>query len=164
MPTLEFETIVAAPLEKVWAFFQDVVHGIPAIYSPKDQVQVEQADLPLRVGSMVVIRARGPVGKIRMVAKVIEHRPPHPVVFGEEARFVDVQESGPFKLWRHEHEMERIEQRLTRLVDRVTYVVPYGPIGWLADVLIVRRKVRAMFRYRSDTVRRILEAEASNTA
>src|SRR5262245_57241217 len=107
MPTLEFETIIAASLEKVWAFFEDIQHSIPAIYSPADLVQVDHvAPLPPRVGTQVVILARGPFGAIRMAAKIIEHRPPHAVVFGAEARFVDVQESGPFKSWRHEHEFE----------------------------------------------------------
>src|SRR5262245_55118219 len=136
MPTLEFETIIAAPLEKAWAFFQDVVNGIPAIYPPEDQTLVEEADLPLRVGSKVVVRSRGPLGQVRLVAKVIEHQPPHAVVFGEEARFVDAQESGPFKSWHHEHEFERIDEKTTRMLDRVTYRVPYGPIGWIADALV----------------------------
>jgi ligand-binding SRPBCC domain-containing protein len=157
MPTLEFETLIAAPLEKVWNFFQGVVNGIPAIYPREDQTEVEQADLPLRVGSKVVVRSRGPVGRIRLVAKVIEHQPPHAVVFGEEARFVDVQESGPFKSWRHEHELERIDEKTTRMLDRVTYRVPYGLLGWIADAIVVRRKVHAMFRYRSAAVKKILE-------
>ena len=148
MPTLEFEQVLAAPLHEVWAFFDDPVKGLPALSPPEAQVTLESADVPVKVGSRIVVSAKGPLGRIRWVANIVEHRPPHAVVFGEEARFVDEQESGPFAAWRHEHDFERIDEKSTRLIDRVTYRVPLGPIGWIADRLIVRRKLRAMFRYR----------------
>jgi len=154
MPTLEFETIVPAPLGVVWGFFQDVNGSLPALSSPADQVRIESADLPVREGSRIVILAKGPLGRdVRWVAKIVEHRPPHAVVFGEEARFVDVQESGPFTAWRHEHDFERIDEKTTRIIDRVTYRAPFGPAGWVADWLFVRRKISAMFRYRQRALR-----------
>ena len=64
------------------------------------------------------------------------------VVFGEEARFVDEQESGPFKSWRHEHDFERIDEKNTRMLDRVTYRVPFGPIGAIVDWIYLRRKIK----------------------
>ncbi|HEX3357913.1 MAG TPA: SRPBCC family protein [Tepidisphaeraceae bacterium] len=157
MPTLEFQTILAAPMEKVWAFFQDIEHSLPALSPPEDQITLEQVDLPVRVGSTIIIRARGPLGAVRWVAKIIEHTPPHAVVFGEEARFVDEQQSGPFKFWQHAHELERIDEKSTRVVDRVTYRVPFGPIGWIADWLLVRRKIRRMFRHRTVAMKKLLE-------
>ena len=157
MPTLEFETLIAAPIDKVWAFFEDVTRALPAIYAPADRVEVEHADLPPAVGGKVIILARGPFGNIRMVAKFVEHRPPHAVVFGEEARFVDAQESGPFKSWWHEHDFERIDEKNTRMLDRVKYRVPFGPIGAIVDWVYVRRKIKKMFRYRSEAVKRALE-------
>ena len=152
MASLEFETTVAASLDRVWAFFEDVTSALPALSPPEDQVRIESADLPVREGSRIVIRARGPFGEIRWVAKIVEHRPPHPVVFGEEARFVDEQEEGPFSAWRHEHDFERVDDKSTRVLDRVTYRVPFGPAGWVVEPL-VRRKVSAMFRYRQEKLR-----------
>jgi ligand-binding SRPBCC domain-containing protein len=157
MPTLEFETPIAAPMAEVWGFFENVTHAIPAIYSPADRIQVEHADLPPAVGGKVIILARGPFGTFRMVAKFVENRPPHAVAFGEEARFVDEQESGPFKSWRHEHDFERIDEKNTRMLDRVTYRVPFGAIGIIADWIYVRRRIKAMFKYRSEAVKRALE-------
>ena len=154
MPMLEFETTVAAPLEAVWAFHEDVVRSLPALSPPGDQVRIESADLPVKVGSRIVIVAKGPVGEIRWVAKVVEHVPPHAVVFGEEARFVDEQESGPLRYWRHAHEFEAVDAKTTRVVDRLTYRVPFGPLGWIADAVFVRRKLSAMFRYRHDQLRK----------
>jgi ligand-binding SRPBCC domain-containing protein len=98
---------------------------------------------------------------MRWIARVVEHRPPHAVVFGEEARFVDEQEHGPFKSWRHEHDFEHVDEKTTRITDRVTYALHLGPIGWLVDLLIVRRQVKRMFRQRHEATRRFFEAVAS---
>ena len=161
MPTIEFESTIAAPLEKVWAFYQDPRGALPILSPPEVEARVESADEPTREGSRVVISMRkGGLGGKRMtwVAKIIEHRPPHAVPFaGEEARFVDEQESGPFAAWRHAHEFEAIDAKTTRVVDRITYRVPFGPIGWIADVVFLRRKLTALFRYRHDQLRRLLE-------
>ena len=157
MTILEFETIVAAPMEKVWAFFEDVERSLPALSPPGDQVTLESADVPPRVGSKIIIRAKGPLGAVRWVAKIVEHVPPHAVVFGEEARFVDEQESGPFGYWRHEHELERLDGKTTRVLDRITYRVPFGPLGWIADLLVVRRKLKAMFAHRGKAMKALLE-------
>jgi ligand-binding SRPBCC domain-containing protein len=157
VPTVQFETTIAAPLERVWAFHQRIFESLPAITPPEFEVRIEQADDPPGVGSRVVITARGPLGRVRSVARVVEVVPPHAVVFGEEARFADEQESGPFRSWRHDHEFERVDAGTTRLLDTVTYRLPLGPLGWLADKLFVARKIRAMFRYRHEATRRLLE-------
>jgi len=163
MPTLTFETTIQAPLAAVWAFHDDPRANLPAMSPPGSGATIESADVPVKEGSRIVITARGPGGKtIRWVAKIVEHRPPHAVVFGEEARFVDEQESGPFAHWRHEHEFESIDSKTTRLVDHVTYRVPMGPLGWIADWLIVRWKIRAMFRHRHRVTRQMLETAAKS--
>ena len=47
---------------------------------------VESADVLIQVGSRIVLSLNAPVGRrIRWVAKIVEHVPPHAVVFGREA-------------------------------------------------------------------------------
>jgi ligand-binding SRPBCC domain-containing protein len=161
MPTLEFETTVAAPLEKVWAFYEDVAASLPALTAPEEGLTIESADVPVKVGSKIVLNVNGPFGRVRWVARIVEHHPPHAVVFGEEARFVDEQESGPFKFWRHEHEFERIDEKATRVADRITYRVPFAAVGgWLVDAIFVRPKLRRLFRYRHDQLRLRMEGRS----
>ena len=51
--------------------------ALPALSPPEARVEIESADLPVRVGSRIVISARGPLGRrIRWVAKITAHRPP----------------------------------------------------------------------------------------
>ncbi|MEA2711091.1 MAG: hypothetical protein QOF78_3692 [Phycisphaerales bacterium] len=157
MPTLEFDSTIAAPLEEVWAFYSDPTAALTAVTPPDITATIESADVPVKVGSRVILHIEQMGRRMRWVARIDEHRPPHAVAFGEEARFVDVQESGPFKLWRHEHDFERIDAENTRMLDRITYRVPFGPIGWIFDLLFVRRRVNAMFRYRHAQTKRLLE-------
>jgi ligand-binding SRPBCC domain-containing protein len=163
MPAILFESMVAAPLERVWAFFQNPRESLPALSRPSDEVRIERADDPPVVGARIELTVRGPLGRARWVARIVEHVPPHPVVFGEEARFTDVQEAGPFKSWRHVHEFERIDERTTRVADHIEYRVGYGPLGWLADKLYVARKLREEFRYRHETMRRLLSGEQASS-
>lgn len=160
MPVLEFEITLAAPLDVVWAFHDDV-NNLPVLSPPEAGATIESAEVPVKEGSRIVITAKGPLGRVRWVAKIVAHKPPRAVVFGEEARFVDVQESGPFKSWRHEHDFERVDEKTTRVLDRITYRVGWGPIGWLADALVVRRQLRSMFRHRHAVLRERFGAVAT---
>ncbi len=155
MPTLVFETTVPAPLGCVWDFYDGVATALPTLSPSKTQVQVRSADLPIRTGSRIAIDARGPLGmRIRWVAFIAEHRPPDGSA--TSARFVDEQESGPFAFWRHEHDFEAINgAAATRVIDRVIYRVPLGPIGWIADWAVVRPALVSMFRHRHAVMHRL---------
>ena len=63
--------------------------------------------------------------------------------------FVDVQESGPFARWRHEHRFEPLDADRSALIDRVDVELPGGPLGELAEPFI-RKKLRHTLRYRHD--------------
>jgi len=157
MRTVEFECTIAAPLETVWAFYQNVPKSIPALMPREDQVQVELAETPHQVGSRVIFSMRGPFGPIRWIGRYTEFVPPHAVAFGEEGRYVDEQVEGPFKSWRHAHEFEAINSHTTRIVDRITYQPPYAPFGWLIDLFVVRPRLKKVFAHRQIVLKNLLE-------
>lgn len=155
MPNLSFDITLPASIADVWAFHEDVQRALPALSPPEARVAIQSAELPVRPGSRIVIIARGPLGvRLRWVARIIEHSPPGHTAGAERAAFVDEQESGPFAAWRHEHLFEAVSPNETRLTDRVSYRVPLGPLGRLADALFVRRQIVAMFRHRHEALRR----------
>ncbi len=41
------------------------------------------------------------------------------------------------------------------MIDRVIYGAPLGPIGRLADRLVIRRQLEAMFRHRHGVLHRV---------
>jgi ligand-binding SRPBCC domain-containing protein len=69
-----------------------------------------------------------------------------------DTRFVDTQESGPYRSWYHEHTF-RAEGDCTVMEDRVYYAPPFGLLGRLAHVLVVKRMLLGIFQYRQDVIR-----------
>jgi ligand-binding SRPBCC domain-containing protein len=71
-------------------------------------------------------------------------------------RFVDEQESGPYALWHHAHEIET-DGSSTLMRDVVDYSLPFGPFGSAAHALFVRRTLGRIFDFRRDAIRRRFE-------
>jgi uncharacterized protein (TIGR01777 family) len=69
-----------------------------------------------------------------------------------DARFVDVQESGPYRSWYHEHTF-RADGARTIMEDRVYYAPPLGVLGRLAHALLIKRMLLGIFQYRQDVIR-----------
>ena len=67
-------------------------------------------------------------------------------------RFVDMQLTGPYRLWHHTHEFEPDGAGGTIMRDTVRYALPYGPLGEVARRLFVARDLRAIFDHRTRTV------------
>ena len=61
--------------------------------------------------------------------------------------FMDEQRVGPYKWWLHTHKLEDTDEG-TRMTDDIRYLVPFGPIGLLANALYVGRTLRQIFHYR----------------
>lgn len=67
-------------------------------------------------------------------------------------RFVDAQESGPYRAWYHEHTFHAEGDR-TVMEDRVYYAPPFGVLGRIAHGLFIAPMLRHIFRYRQDIIR-----------
>lgn len=61
--------------------------------------------------------------------------------------FVDEQRFGPYRMWHHEHHFEESEGGVL-MTDKVSYKIPFGPLGHLAQRLFVKKQLRAIFEYR----------------
>ena len=70
-------------------------------------------------------------------------------------QFVDRQLRGPYKLWHHSHTFIE-EMGGTRMIDKVRYEIPFGPVGDLVHTLFVRRDVQNIFHYRNAAIASLL--------
>ena len=61
--------------------------------------------------------------------------------------FMDEQRKGPYSIWQHQHIFRTIEGG-TEMTDLVLYQVPLGPVGELANSVLVKRKLRNIFEFR----------------
>jgi ligand-binding SRPBCC domain-containing protein len=149
---IEHSSVVAAPRERVFAFFEDPAN-LARITPPGVSVEMVSAPARPAAGERVVLKVgKGPV---RVTWEAVF------TVYERGRRFVDEQGKGPFKRFRHEHRFEDAPGGGTRLVDVIDYEPPFGPLGWVADRLFVSRDLREMLTYRHARTREILESEAA---
>jgi ligand-binding SRPBCC domain-containing protein len=150
MQQVRYEVVIPAPIESVWKFHESARDALPLLAPPGSDIRLERIDEPQRVGAKVVISARGPLGiRMKWVAVYEKFEPVHRAADGTlRAEFVDIQESGPFKYWRHSHAMTAIDDHSTRLIDTINYVVPLGFLGLIANSVMVKRQLDDMFKHR----------------
>ena len=65
--------------------------------------------------------------------------------------FVDEQRVGPYSLWHHQHKLQPIEGGVL-MTDIVTYQPPFGFVGAIANTLIIKKKLKEIFDYRTIAV------------
>lgn len=137
---LRREQVVKASMERIWAFFSDP-HNLNTLTPPDLSFRIvsETADR-MYEGQMIEYRVSFMKGIWSRWLTEITH-------VSNNAYFVDEQRIGPYKLWHHEHWFIP-EGESIRLVDKVTFVVGFGPIGDLLALLWIRRKLDHIFDYR----------------
>lgn len=76
--------------------------------------------------------------------------------------FVDEQVSGPFRYWRHAHTFESTHDgdsgvEATLMKDIVDFAAPAGPLGTVADALVLRRYMTKLILLRNAHIRETTE-------
>jgi ligand-binding SRPBCC domain-containing protein len=144
---LEREQRIPRPRAEVFRFFADA-HNLERITPPGLRFRIlTPGPIVMRAGAIIEYQLRlfGVPFRWRTVIETWD--PP--------ARFVDVQERGPYRVWRHTHTFEEVSGG-TLMRDRVEYQLPFGPLGRLVHGLFVERQVAAIFAFRQQVVARQL--------
>jgi ligand-binding SRPBCC domain-containing protein len=107
--------------------------------------------IEMRVGALIEYRLRLHGAPVSWLTRIEEWDPDptHP-------RFVDMQLSGPYKLWHHTHEFAPDGAGGTIMRDTVRYALPLGPLGEVARRLFVARDLAAIFDHRTQRVAELL--------
>lgn len=129
-----------APLERVRGFFSDV-RNLNSLTPPFFHLVLLEGEtgIPLYQGqhfryrfSMFAI----PLTWVTEIESVTE------------TLFIDIQKGGPYRSFRHTHYFYEVDTR-TLMVDRVDYSLSFGPLSGLANLLVVRPLLEAIFSYRA---------------
>ena len=152
--TLERSQELDAPIETIWRF----------IATPRNLNHITPPDLHFEIvgeapdtmyeGLLIEYRLTIPVfGRRRWLSEIKHVR--------EGEAFVDEQRVGPYKLWYHEHRLRRLDDRRTSMTDRVTYALPFGPVGDLTHRWIVHGQLERIFDYRAARLAELFASELS---
>ena len=141
---IEREQRLPAPPEEVFPFFEDA-WNLEAITPPFLGFEVTTPrPLEMRPGALIDYRLRLHGVPVRWRTRIETFEPPHV--------FVDMQVSGPYRLWHHTHVFEPDGRGGTVMRDRVRYALPLGLLGELAHVAFVRRDLRRIFDFRREAI------------
>lgn len=66
--------------------------------------------------------------------------------------FIDEQRFGPYKFWHHRHLFREIQDG-TLMMDEVLYALPFGVIGQTLNYLLVKNKLKKIFKYRKEILK-----------
>ena len=135
-----FERSSSIPCDRQELFDYHANPGaIDRLIPPWERVSIERRSDSLAIGSEVIIRNSFFGFPVRWCAKHMKLNAPH--------SFEDVQLSGPFKSWVHDHHFESVDSKNSLLHDRIQFETKFGWLGRLA-LPIVRSKLESMFAYR----------------
>lgn len=146
--TLTREEVIETDLETAWTFISRP-ENLNKITPPELDFEIV-SDLPETMFEGLTIQYRIGIpllGKQSWLTEIKHIRDHH--------SFIDEQRIGPYRLWYHYHEISELTDGV-RFVDRVQYVMPFGPFGELARLLYVRRQLKYIFDYRRQAMLREL--------
>ena len=144
----EWELVIPSTLDKVWSFFsrpENLQKMMPADMS--FEILTDIAGVEMYEGMMIQYKV-APLWNIPLSwtteITVIKHH----------EYFVDIQHNGPYALWHHEHHFTEVNGGV-RMTDILHYAVPLGPIGRIANALLVESRIEEIFTTREEATRKI---------
>lgn len=144
---LEREQLIARPLDEVFEFYASARNLERITPGWLGFHVVTPGPIRMQPGTLIEYRLRLHGVPVRWLTRI--------ETWEQNSAFVDRQVRGPYRLWNHLHEFEEREGG-TLVRDRVDYALPFGPLGELAHLALVRRDLRRIFDFRREAVATIL--------
>jgi len=140
------EQPINSTIQEVWKFMSSP-QNLKRITPDSMGFDILTSDLPEEIyaGMIISYKVRPLFGIPTTWVTEITHVVP-------QKYFVDEQRVGPYSLWHHQHIIEPFSEGVL-MTDIVSYRPPFGPLGSIANTLVIRKKLNQIFEYR----RRALE-------
>ncbi|HUE82410.1 MAG TPA: SRPBCC family protein [Pyrinomonadaceae bacterium] len=149
--TFEKESLIRATPERVFAF-HELPDALQRLTPPDEPVRIIQAAESLNVGAQTIIEFK--ILRLLPIRWVARH-----TVYDPPRMFEDVQVTGPFRRWRHQHFVIPSPNGAI-LRDQIEYEPPCGIPGRLLAPAIIVPRLRRLFDYRHEVTRAWCEATA----
>lgn len=132
---------IKADLDHVWDFFSSP-HNLNEITPPFMNFEILEITGSEKMfnGQRIKYKVSPfPFVRLKWVTEIIDIKP--------GSSFADNQLKGPFSLWHHEHYFKKADGGV-EMEDHVSYAIPFGIIGRIANGIAVRKQVERIFEYR----------------
>jgi len=146
---LEFKQKLPIDLDAAWDFFSSPLNL--AEITPKDMafdvISPNMANTKMYPGLIITYKVSPLFGiKLNWVTEITHVK--------DKEYFIDEQRFGPFAFWHHQHHFEKIDGGIL-MQDILHYSIGWGPIGSIANAVIVNNKINKIFKFRYQKVEEI---------
>ena len=142
---LQSEQIMPISLSECWSFFSNPAN-LQKI-TPKEMgfTILSGADKKMYSGQLIQYKVSPVLGiKIKWVSEI--------KAVSEGVFFIDEQRFGPYKFWYHQHFFE-VHENGVKMTDIVSYGLPFGILGRIAQKLFVGKKLMQIFQHRKQSIK-----------
>lgn len=136
------EQFIPATIDEVWDFISSPAN-LKEITPDYMGFDITSGDLPEKMyeGMIISYKVAPVLGiKTTWVTEITHIR--------DKEYFVDEQRVGPYALWHHQHFIAPKDQGVL-MKDIVSYAPPFGPLGAIANTLMIKKKLKEIFDYRT---------------
>jgi ligand-binding SRPBCC domain-containing protein len=143
--TLESVVEIPIPVSKAWVFFSSP-GNLAKITPPEMNFLITSGKpKPVHTGQIISYKVSIIKGiRINWVSEI--------TCVDFEKYFVDEQRFGPYKMWHHEHIFEKIDDNNCKIIDKVSYKLPFGLIGRWSHNLLIKKQLKNIFDYRTKII------------
>lgn len=145
MPVLTFESEFSCNVEALRKFHAST-EALRILTPSNKKVQMLSENLEVREGSIQKIKAWQWGVPTVWEVKI------HDV---SDSGFTDTALRSPFKYWSHRHDFLSTATGC-KLIDTVTYEVPFGHFGLFLDSLLIRKDLESLFKFRHQATQKAL--------
>lgn len=146
--TLTSEQELKIPISKAWDYFS----------SPENLANITPKEMGFTITSKVDAKAY--VGqiityKIGVLPFIKTNWVTEITAVKEEAFFIDEQRFGPYAMWHHEHWFKSLPNGNMLMKDKISYKIPFGFLGVIAQKLFIKSQLTKIFTYRYTTLEKL---------
>lgn len=152
MAAVRVVTTIAAPVGVCFDLARDIDFHTRSLAGTGERAVAGRTTGLIGPGESVTWEARHLGVRQRLAVTITAFEPP--------AYFRDEMTAGAFRSFAHDHRFEARGGE-TVMVDDVVFRSPLGPLGWLVDVLVLRRYLRRLLAERGRAIKAAAEAIAA---
>lgn len=139
---LKFSQFLPISLPEAWDFFSSPMNL--AKITPKEMAFTVtspiQADEKMYPGMIITYKVSPVAGiKLNWMTEITQ--------VSDQKYFIDEQRFGPYKFWHHQHHFRAVPGGV-EMTDILTYGLPMGIFGNIANSVFVARKLQQIFNFR----------------
>jgi ligand-binding SRPBCC domain-containing protein len=151
MATIELVTRIAAPVERCFLLSLSIDLHVDSASRSSERAVAGVTRGIIGPGEEVTWEARHFGVTQRLTSRITAYEAPR--------YFQDSMVRGAFRRFEHDHHFEA-DDAGTRMIDRLSFASPAGPLGRLVDRWVLRGYLTGFLRERNDVIRRAAETDA----